>query len=854
MRTGWCAARRKARIQLDMLSWSATEGAATRVRRRCPDGRRRRQRLPCGDHHRCRPADRCRERCGEGLAPGRRLHLVPQDPPLQLARRRTRIQSQLAQLGGERPDRLERVDLAPGAVERDGERAHELLLPGLDRHEPAQVGQRRVAHAQVDQRAQPPLARLGAQLVQPLALGPHALGLAQLGERLPAPQPERCVAGGEHGGGRRPGGPLQQRGQLVRVHRPGPDCEPVAAAAVDEHARRRAARAIRLEEPAQAREPHLQRPQRGGARRVRPRRLEERVRGHRAPGLQEQPGEHRPLLAAGRHPRPAGVDHLQRTEYAELHTGSRRRPCGGSSRLDLRGVRERWCRIRRSSSDPVGDGRRSALRGLGRRATARAYLVDEDAAADDAVLVEPAEPFARTPAAARCARWRSSTACAASRGSSTTAATTACSPAAWSARTRPAPSLVASDRRAAPSIALRTRRLVDPRVRPPGRAAAPLQGYALAVARRRLGRPRRAGAGPAAPHARGRGAARRGAVAGGVADDRRRAAELRPQPRPARRRLRQDAPAAAARRPSCTPACPELATGQRTPLFLARQSYSAYVRDRRARAARRPVVGHRAHRGARSRRASPRRRSAPTRSPRTLPRFAGVAHKDPRAPQNLLPIGALERQLRHRLGPADRAARAVRLAVAADPDPRPPSPHDRHRLRRIGAVDGSTDAGTRRFHVVLDDNATVQLDDLIVCRQDAAGRLGRRRPLRDRRRADRACSRARSGRRTRATSSTARCRARPCAAPRCSSCAPSRSCGSRRRRAPSCTRPRGASAPKALFVDQMRKPLRGRARPVGRARARRLHVHERRAGRPRRRSPASAASRRRRPTRCSCCT
>jgi len=38
-------------------------------------------------------------------------------------------------------------------------------------------------------------------------------------------------------------------------------------------------------------------------------------------------------------------------------------------------------------------------------------------------------------------------------------------------------------------------------------------------------------------------------------------------------------------------------------------------------------------------------------------------------------------------------------------------------LSRIGAVDGSTDAGTRRFHVVLDDTATVQLDDLVVCHQ-----------------------------------------------------------------------------------------------------------------------------------------
>src|SRR3954452_592398 len=38
-------------------------------------------------------------------------------------------------------------------------------------------------------------------------------------------------------------------------------------------------------------------------------------------------------------------------------------------------------------------------------------------------------------------------------------------------------------------------------------------------------------------------------------------------------------------------------------------------------------------------------------------------------------------------------------------------------MRRVGAVDGSTDAGTRRFHVVLDDDALVQLADRVVCRQ-----------------------------------------------------------------------------------------------------------------------------------------
>jgi hypothetical protein len=43
-----------------------------------------------------------------------------------------------------------------------------------------------------------------------------------------------------------------------------------------------------------------------------------------------------------------------------------------------------------------------------------------------------------------------------------------------------------------------------------------------------------------------------------------------------------------------------------------------------------------------------------------LPRFASSPHKDPRAPQNLAPIGGLERRLRHRLGDARVCYRALR--------------------------------------------------------------------------------------------------------------------------------------------------------------------------------------------------
>lgn len=48
----------------------------------------------------------------------------------------------------------------------------------------------------------------------------------------------------------------------------------------------------------------------------------------------------------------------------------------------------------------------------------------------------------------------------------------------------------------------------------------------------------------------------------------------------------------------------------------------------------------------------------------TLPRFASRPHQDPRAPQNLHPIGGLERQLRHRLGDPTLLDRALRRAAA----------------------------------------------------------------------------------------------------------------------------------------------------------------------------------------------
>jgi hypothetical protein len=53
----------------------------------------------------------------------------------------------------------------------------------------------------------------------------------------------------------------------------------------------------------------------------------------------------------------------------------------------------------------------------------------------------------------------------------------------------------------------------------------------------------------------------------------------------------------------------------------------------------------------------------------SLARFASAPYKDGRAPQNLYPIGGLERELRHRLGDARLLYRGLREASHTSPDP-----------------------------------------------------------------------------------------------------------------------------------------------------------------------------------------
>lgn len=106
-----------------------------------------------------------------------------------------------------------------------------------------------------------------------------------------------------------------------------------------------------------------------------------------------------------------------------------------------------------------------------------------------------------------------------------------------------------------------------------------------------------------------------------------------------------------------------LAPGQRTPLFVMQTTWSRYSWYLR-------LPGERAHPWSGIVRCEAsadlpldEARTRADQSARLLPGFAAAAHKDPRAPQNLYPIGALERELRHRLGDAAWVYRSLRAAA-----------------------------------------------------------------------------------------------------------------------------------------------------------------------------------------------
>ena len=113
---------------------------------------------------------------------------------------------------------------------------------------------------------------------------------------------------------------------------------------------------------------------------------------------------------------------------------------------------------------------------------------------------------------------------------------------------------------------------------------------------------------------------------------------------------------------------PRLAVGERTPVFLIAgrdPRYSWYARIAHGRPIESELTGIARLEAPAARGLEEACRLADL-SARLLPRFASDAARDPRAPQNLYPIGGLEAQLKHRLGDATVVRRAIEARLHAE--------------------------------------------------------------------------------------------------------------------------------------------------------------------------------------------
>jgi hypothetical protein len=248
--------------------------------------------------------------------------VVLEDLALERPRLGPRVEPELAQLRRQRPHGVQRLDLAPGPVQREREQPRGLVPPRLLGDEAAQFGERRVVTAEFDQRPHPPRRRLRAQLLEAVDLRPGERNVGQLGQRRAAPQRERLVARRERGRGRGGRRPPQLRGEALCIDALGVDGEPIAAGFVAQDGRAGAARPAGFEEAAEVGQPHGEGPGRRRAGHVAPDRLQHVVDRHDATRLEEQAGEHRALLRPGERSLALVIDDLQRSQDTELHVPS----------------------------------------------------------------------------------------------------------------------------------------------------------------------------------------------------------------------------------------------------------------------------------------------------------------------------------------------------------------------------------------------------------------------------------------------------------------------------------------------------------------------------------------------------
>jgi hypothetical protein len=268
-----------------------------------------------------RGADARKRRGGRRLLLGGERGVLLQDAALERADRLARAEAQLAQAVRERAVGLERLDLAAAGVQREHQRAGELLAQRLGVDQAAQLGDGLERPAELHQRAGAGCLGLGAEVLQAADLGDRELRLAELAVGRAAPEREGGVVGGERFGGRERGSRAHLAFEALRVDLLGVDLEAVARAVADEQRRRGAALAVRLQEGAQVRDADGERARGHLARDVVPGGVEQRVSPDRPPRIEQQPRQDRALLRARRRRGGRRTGDLDPAQHAELHPG-----------------------------------------------------------------------------------------------------------------------------------------------------------------------------------------------------------------------------------------------------------------------------------------------------------------------------------------------------------------------------------------------------------------------------------------------------------------------------------------------------------------------------------------------------
>jgi hypothetical protein len=172
-------------------------------------------------------------------------------------------------------------------------------------------------------RFQPVLDRHRSQLLEPRDLGLPEGGMGELGQRRAPPQRQSLRQSGASLGGPASGEQaVTFGGQGVEaggVEPVGINAQQIARSSGDQHLGWGPRETSGLEDLAQIVHVGLQRSARAGRRLFPPQQVDETVHRHHAVGVDQQHGQHRPLLGRPETHRFAAVPHLQRAQYLEVH-------------------------------------------------------------------------------------------------------------------------------------------------------------------------------------------------------------------------------------------------------------------------------------------------------------------------------------------------------------------------------------------------------------------------------------------------------------------------------------------------------------------------------------------------------